>query len=188
MNDLTSSDAPAPSGGGSRRGDNPQPGSDLTRYLPSRSIGLKLLLVCILALAMAIPAGFVWALVYERSANAERAVDEVSETRGGHQMVMGPVLIVPLERTFIEKVQVSETGRMADKSVTRRSRFVIFAETGEASATASTEILKRGIHDVPVFETSVSLNADFDLQTALRDVPRNGIGLVAQNHKRVGSR
>ena len=35
-------------------------GYDLSRLLPQRSFGLKLILVCMLALLMAIPAGFVW--------------------------------------------------------------------------------------------------------------------------------
>ena len=149
-------------------------GRDLSRLLPNRSIGLKLLLVCALALAMAIPAGFVWALVYERSAAARGAIENVSETTGGRQTVLGPVLIVPLEQTFIEKVPVGVDGTLAERPVQRRSRFVIFAETGQASAKAITEIKRRGIHDVPVFEANVDLTAEFDLQTALRDVPRNG--------------
>ena len=171
MSDETPQTGALPTGGEGNGGR--MPGADITRYLPNRSIGLKLLLVCALALAMAIPAGFVWALVYERAHNAESAVDEVSQTRGGRQTIMGPVLIVPIEQTIVEKVPVPGSAVLMDRTVTKRSRFVVFAETGKADAVAETEILTRGIHDVPVFESKVQLNAAFDLQTALRDAPRD---------------
>lgn len=171
MSDHTPEAGRAPTGGG--KGGEPPSSVDLSRYLPNRSIGLKLLLVCLLALAMAIPAGFVWALVYERAHNAERAVSEVSQTHGGRQSVLGPVLIIPMEQTFVEKVAVGENGALIDRTVTRRARYVVFSETGKVNATASTEILTRGIHDVPVFEAKVTLDAAFDLETALRDLPRD---------------
>ncbi len=49
-------------------------GYDFTRLLPQRSFGLKLMLVCALALMMAIPAGFVWVLVYARSSGYQTGV------------------------------------------------------------------------------------------------------------------
>ena len=39
--------------------------------LPSRSMGLKLIVVCFLALIMTIPAAFVWSLIDDRSHRAD---------------------------------------------------------------------------------------------------------------------
>src|SRR5262249_57865789 len=76
-------------------------GYDLARFLPQRSFGLKLILVCVLALMMAIPAGFVWVLVYARTTDAEAAISEVAALRGGPQALMGPAIIVPYDRDII---------------------------------------------------------------------------------------
>ena len=46
--------------------------------LPSRSIGVKLIVVCFLALVMTIPAFFVWSLIDDRSHRADEVISEVS--------------------------------------------------------------------------------------------------------------
>lgn len=60
-----------------------------------RSMGLKLIVVCGLALAMLIPALFVWLLVEDRSKRAGEVVSEISEHVGGQQMFLGPTLAIP---------------------------------------------------------------------------------------------
>ena len=62
---------------------------------PSRSMGLKLLLVCFMALLMSIPALFVFGLLMDRSHRAERVAAEVGDLMGGQQTFLGPVLAIP---------------------------------------------------------------------------------------------
>ena len=50
--------------------------------LPARSMGVKLIVVCFLALVMTIPAFFVWSLIDDRSHRADEVVNEVSEPGG----------------------------------------------------------------------------------------------------------
>lgn len=126
-------------------------GKDFTRYLPQRSFGLKLILVCGLALLMAIPAGFVWALIYDRSNDAQNAVFEVSQLRGGEQTLMGPFIAIPYERDVV----------IDDKVQTQRGSIVLYAETGAAAADLSTETLTRGLHDVPVYSAEATYTATF---------------------------
>ena len=152
----------------------PPSSAPLSQYLPKRSFGLKLLLVCLLALLMAIPAGFVWGLVYERESNADRAIDSVSEARGGRQIVMGPILSVPVERRIWETRPVGPNGQQMEVERKRIERLVIFAQDGHATVGMTTEILKRGIHDAPVFKADYSANAQFDLSDAMQAVPDDG--------------
>ncbi|CAN0293285.1 unnamed protein product, partial [Chrysoparadoxa australica] len=56
-----------------------------TGYLPKLSAGLKLLLVCGLALLMVIPAMLVHGIVYDRNSGLDTALSEVSEGVGGQQ-------------------------------------------------------------------------------------------------------
>ena len=73
----------------------PSPTAALTAKLPARSMGLKLLLVCFLALLMAIPALFVWNILSERTRLAENVTQEIGGLIGGPQTFLGPVLSVP---------------------------------------------------------------------------------------------
>src|ERR1700722_17448796 len=57
--------------------------------------GGKALLVCLLALLMAIPGIFVFALVADRAHRAETVIDDVSNLQGGPQQLLGPVLVAP---------------------------------------------------------------------------------------------
>ncbi|HRJ63551.1 MAG TPA: inner membrane CreD family protein, partial [Brevundimonas sp.] len=75
----------------------PVPGATAAR-LPRRSLGLKLLLVCGLALVMSIAALFVFALLMDRSNRAEQVAEEVGGLMGGPQTFLGPVLAVPYTR------------------------------------------------------------------------------------------
>ena len=125
---------PRPSEGG---------GYDLSRLLPQRSFGLKLILVCMLALLMAVPAGFVWMVIYSRASDAQAAIAEVAALRGGPQQLMGPAITVPFDRDVV--VQVNNVNQVQ----TQVGRMVLYPETGTVTAKLATEVRKRGVHDVP---------------------------------------
>lgn len=149
------SDSAAPSRPEDRR-------PDLSRFLPHRSFGLKLLLVCALALVMAIPAGFVWALVYSRSNDADTAANEVFQRQGGPQIVMGPAISVPFEREVLgpdNKVQ------------TVTQQLILYPDTGTVKAQLETERLKLGLHDVPVYSANASFTATFNAANLAAQAP-----------------
>lgn len=137
----------------------------LDRFLPKRSAGLKLLLVCALALVMAVPALFVYGVVHERTLGARQALNEVSEKVGGNQTVLGPFLAVPYARApNPEKPDTLVYGTA-----------IAFAETGGAETHVTVEERKRGIYLVPVFEAGIEIDARFDPQ-ALRDaIPKDAV-------------
>ena len=132
-------------------------GLDLGRFMPQRSFGLKLILVCGLALLMAIPAGFVWALVYSRSNDAASAVSEVAQMRGGPETLMGPAIIVPFDRDV-----TTTSPSSAPVTTTVTQDLVLYPETGTAKASLVTEKLKRGLHMVPVYTADANFLATFD--------------------------
>ncbi len=61
----------------------------------SRSMGLKLLVVCALALFMTIPSLFVNSVVEERNTRAKGVIDEINGRAGGQQTFLGPTLSIP---------------------------------------------------------------------------------------------
>lgn len=132
-------------------------------FLPKRSAGLKLLLVCGLAVLMIIPALLVHGIVYERSSGLQTAINEVSESVGGQQAVLGPVLAVPYSHTPDPK--------KPDKVV--YGVAVAYAETGTANSIVNVQEKKRGIHTIPVFEADLEFDAVFDPAALRGAIPLN---------------
>src|SRR5882672_4029279 len=69
--------------------------SNFQSRIQSRSMGVKLIVVCALALVMSIPAFFVDGLVEERTRRAADVVREISGHVGGEQSFLGPTLAIP---------------------------------------------------------------------------------------------
>ena len=63
--------------------------------IKSRSMGVKLIVVCGLALLMTIPAFFVGGLVDDRTKMAADVIREISGHVGGQQTFLGPTLAMP---------------------------------------------------------------------------------------------
>jgi len=60
-------------------------------------MGLKLIVVCALALLMTIPALFVFALVEDRTNREDEVIKEISTYVGGRQTFLGPTLAIPFD-------------------------------------------------------------------------------------------
>lgn len=123
--------------------------SNLLGLMPQRSTGLKLLLVCALALLMAIPALFVYTVVYDRNARATDAIYAISERYGGQQIAMGPILVVPFER---------DVTNAEGRTITQNTALTIYPDTGKALIALRTERKSSGIHEVPIYDASVSFD------------------------------
>lgn len=130
--------------------------------LPSRSMGLKLLLVCGLALVMSLVALFVFLLLYDRTNRAEQVSREVSRLVGGEQTFLGPVLAVPYQ------LPPAKAGDAATSGV-----YVIFPTTGEATAVSRSEVRQRALFKVPVWQADLGLTSHFDLSQATSLGPQN---------------
>ncbi len=133
----------------------------LSGLIPHRSLGLKLILVCALALIMAIPALFVFGIVRERTIGQDSAMAEVAESVGGQQTVMGPVLAVPFERV----------PNPARPTVKTYGLAIVYAENGSAEGDVQVTERARGIYLVPVFDANLTFNATFDPEVLRRTIP-----------------
>lgn len=118
----------------------------------SRSMGLKLFIVCALALAMTIPAFFVDDLVDERTHRANDVVKEISSHVGGQQTFLGPTLAIPYT------VQAQSAPEQ-----TWRGVYLVFPAQASASLKTRTEERRRSLFKVPVFQADLNFEASFDL-------------------------
>ena len=129
---------------------------------PRRSLGLKLLLVCALALLMSIPALMVFGLLMDRTHRAETVAAEVGGLMGGPQTFLGPVIAVPYT--------LARTNEAGQTTVSRDVWFV-FPETGEITIGSESEVRRRSLFRVPVYQADVAYSAVFDLADAGREAP-----------------
>ncbi|MEO1187444.1 MAG: cell envelope integrity protein CreD [Pseudomonadota bacterium] len=136
---------------------------NIAALLPQRSAGLKLVLVCALAALMTIPAMLIHNIVFERSTGLDRAIAQVSETAGGQQSVLGPVLTLPYLHLPDPENPNQRVYGIA----------VAFAETGTAFAKVDVLEKRRGIHTIPIYEADIQMNARFSPSTLTEALPDN---------------
>jgi inner membrane protein len=120
--------------------------------MKSRSMGVKLIVVCGLALLMTIPAFFVGALVEDRTNRAADVIREISSHVGGQQTFLGPTLIIPYN---------IPPQSPADRA--KHGMYVVFPARASATIKTATEERRRSLFKVPVFQADLKLDAAFDL-------------------------
>jgi inner membrane protein len=118
----------------------------------SRSLGLKLLVVCGLALLMTIPSLFVDSVVEERTKRAKDVIGEISGRAGGPQTFLGPSLSIPYSIPPLSKGASPTLGI-----------YVVFPAKGDASIKVRTEERRRSLFKVPVYQAELKFDATFDL-------------------------
>jgi inner membrane protein len=128
----------------------PRPGAQIGRN--SRSMGVKLIVVCGLAVSMAIPGFFVRELVEDRTKRAADVIRQISGSSGGEQTFLGPTLAIPY----------GIPGRSPASSASR-GIYLVFPTTASAVLKTVTEERRRSLFRVPVFHADLRLEAAFDL-------------------------
>lgn len=134
--------------------------------LPRRSVGLKFILVCFLALLMVIPIMFVQGVASERAVRAGDVARELGSQTGGQQRLGGPVLLVPYARNV---EGTTETG--APRIEVQRGHWAIFPAQGEARTNLTVSTRARSIYKVPTYLADTRFTARFDVPDALRGLP-----------------
>lgn len=126
--------------------------SRLQSRIKSRSMGVKLIVVCALALFMIIPALFVAGLVEDRSKRARDVIQEISDHVGGRQTFLEPTLAIPYC-----------TPPQSPAERTRRGMYLVFPARASAVVKTTTEERRRSLFKVPVFQADLKFDATFDL-------------------------
>lgn len=126
----------------------------------SRSIGLKLIVVCGLALVMMIPAAFVHGVISDRTERAADVVNDIGAQVGGRQTFLGPTLAIPYT------VPPQGTGDATTYGV-----YLVFPAQASATVRTATEERRRSLFKVPVFRADLNLGGSFHLAGVPSDAP-----------------
>jgi inner membrane protein len=135
--------------------------TDPPNRIKPRSMGVKLIVVCGLALFMTIPAFFVSGMVDDRTQRAAEVVQEISAHVGGQQTFLGPTLAIPY--TIPPQSQEGHA---------RYGTYLVFPAQAMAAVKTATEERRRSLFKVPVFQADLKLDAVFDLANVPAALPQ----------------
>jgi inner membrane protein len=127
----------------------------------SRSIGMKLIVICGLALVMVIPSFFVADLIDDRTKREADVIKEISAHVGGQQTFLGPAFAIPY------------TTPQSATAVPIRGMYLIFPAKASAVVKIATQERRRSLFKVPVFQADSRFDASFDL-TGVPNAPPQG--------------
>ncbi|MDQ5767696.1 cell envelope integrity protein CreD [Thiothrix subterranea] len=131
----------------------------------SQSLGLRTLVVMLLALLMLIPLFFADTVVKERQADYQAALSSVAERWGGKQTLTGPVLVVPYVEHFTSVDTISDENgesRVVSKDVFNDRTAILLPEALEIRANLNEEHRQQGIYDALVYNATISLSGKFN--------------------------
>ncbi|MGB8699135.1 MAG: inner membrane CreD family protein, partial [Thermosynechococcaceae cyanobacterium] len=112
---------------------------------------IRILLVAFLILVLQIPTLMMQGLVSDRQNLRQEAIRSITTKWGAQQEIIGPRLVVP----YIKRVQVGNTLRSDVKS------GVFLPKALKISGTMDSETRYRGIFEVPVYQTALTLQGQF---------------------------
>ncbi|MQY42323.1 cell envelope integrity protein CreD [Epibacterium sp. SM1969] len=148
-----------------------------------RSMGRRFFIVGLLVLLMFVPLFFAAEIVQGRKGFSASTIENVGREWGGAQILSGPQLVIPVERTVTRigtrpqidpdsgAVSVDAQGDMItvpfSEQVTEAAQAVfLYPEEFSADLTTTAQIRERGIFEVPVYQADADFRFDFNATAA----------------------
>ena len=141
-------------------------------------IVLRLVVVAVLGLLMSAPINIIYDLIRERASSYQSVVRELSQSWGGQQLLIGPILSVPytikytvseqVPLTELERVEMvrqgdSRTTKTIVREVSQDQTAIILPAELKIKGTLEPELRKRGIYSVRVYTADLALSGSFRL-------------------------
>ncbi|WP_310535426.1 cell envelope integrity protein CreD [Novosphingobium sp.] len=135
-----------------------------------RSPAIKLLFVGLVAFVLIVPLMMVYALVYDRQSQAQTAQASINEGWGGHQVISGPIIVVPFRTTQTQNETVD--GRSVSKVVEVEKLFYISPVSNAVSTRIDPQERRKSIYRSVLYTAQVKGAAKFALPA---DLERFGV-------------
>lgn len=143
------------------------PDSELPRRATALvdTLTMRAILIGVLALVMLVPLAFVGEIVYERSNRYGTVLDDIARNWGGHQTLMGPVLLVPFTETHtIQQTLTDSNGisKVIDKVVRTEQVGKFLPDDLVVDVRLVDEVRERGIFKSLVYAAELDVVATID--------------------------
>jgi inner membrane protein len=117
---------------------------------------LRTLLIVFLVLLLQIPVLMISGVISERESTRAEAMREVTAKWGDEQSIIGPKLVVPYLKRWVEETTTGSRMR----SEVRYAHFL--PNTLTISGRVASEVRYRGIFEVPVYRLDLEVSGDFE--------------------------
>lgn len=114
----------------------------------------KLIVLAVLVAVSWIATMFVWGVIQDRESRQETASNEISEQWSRPQVIAGPVITIPVEKT-----NVTTTG----ERVVNTTTLTLLPQNLFYDSQVESQLLTRGVYETPVYTTIVNGVGSFDL-------------------------
>jgi inner membrane protein len=134
----------------------------------------RMLAIALVAFAILLPISMIGGKIAERQARAQAVVAQFASETSGPQLVVGPLLALTCEESFIEERQVMRAGKaetVAERKTTACPTAYFPPKAFAARATMPVESLHRGIYSIGLYRAALEIRGDFDWPAA---PPPNG--------------
>lgn len=126
----------------------------------TESIMVKLFSIGFLILILLIPASWIEDLIRERQNRADEVIREVSDKWSGPQLLSGPVVRIPFIKK--EKVKTWYEGKQVEEVIETEHYAYFLPEDYRVKSDITTEVRKRGIFEVVLYKSNISMQAQFE--------------------------
>jgi inner membrane protein len=127
-----------------------------------RSLGLKLCAIVVLIVFLLVGLLFIGSIVTERQARRDQVVKDIAESSSLAQRLVGPIFVVPYERTIQEWQEDQGTGRHV---VMRQlsGQLLFLPEMFRLEGEMPTERRTRGIYEARLYHANLRIRATFEI-------------------------
>ncbi|MCA9356947.1 cell envelope integrity protein CreD [Candidatus Nomurabacteria bacterium] len=115
----------------------------------------KLLILSILVIISWVATMFVRGIIQDRENNQETTTTEISEQWSRPQIIAGPVITIPIEKT-----SVTSTG----EKIVNTTTLTLLPQKLSYESQIESQLLTRGVYDTPVYTSHINGSGNFDLR------------------------
>jgi inner membrane protein len=141
--------------------------------MPSNKEGMKMkfpllarfLAICAVAALILIPIGMISSKISERQARANGVIEQFFSETSGPQLVVGPLLALTCEESYIDERQVMRGGKaetVSEKKTTACPTAYFSPRTFKAETSIPVKTLHRGIFSIRAYTGVLQLSGEFD--------------------------
>lgn len=127
----------------------------------SRTLLIKTGITALLALLLLIPLAGVESIVRERIGLRDSVVANIQQSSVTTQRLVGPILVVPFQKTIIDVVVDTKTGSSTRTSRTEDGQLLLLPQHLDVNSEATTQKRYRGIYSALLYDTKNILTGKF---------------------------
>ncbi len=122
-------------------------------FAGGRSASIKVATIAVLILVLLIPVGMIRNVIEDRSINESVAVNDISRSWGGEQLITGPILRLPY---------LGSNVTVYGSTYAQPKDAYVLSEQLRIESAVRSEVRYRGIQKVPVYTASISMRGYID--------------------------